>query len=103
MRLQARCLTDLMTEPLGKDSKGQDVFIGDVWPTTEEVNALLKDAMNPRVFESLYSKLTTDGDLWSQVPSASGQVYNWPSSTYIAEPPFFGDFAMQNTISKAPG
>jgi aconitate hydratase len=94
-------LTDLMTEPLGKDNKGQDVFIGDVWPTTEEVNALLKDAMNPVVFESLYSKLTTDGDLWSQVPSASGQVYNWPSSTYIAEPPFFGDFAMQNTVSKA--
>jgi aconitate hydratase len=94
-------LTDLMTQPLGKDSKGQDVFIGDVWPTTEEINALLKDAMNPVVFESLYSKLTTDGDLWSQVPSASGQVYNWPSSTYIAEPPFFGDFAMQNTVSKA--
>ena len=94
-------LTDLMTEPLGKDSNGQDVFIGDVWPTTEEVNALLKDAMNPAVFESLYSKLTSDGDLWSQVPSASGQVYNWPSSTYIAEPPFFGDFVMQNTVTAA--
>jgi aconitate hydratase len=94
-------LTDLMTEPLGKDSHGQDVFIGDVWPTTEEVNALLKDAMNPVVYDSLYSKLTTDGDLWSKVPSASGQVYDWPLSTYIAEPPFFGDFAMQNVVTKA--
>ena len=91
---------DLMTQPIGKDKKGRDVFIGDIWPTTEEVNALLSSAMNGKVFRKLYGKLTTDGDLWSKVPSASGQVYDWPTSTYIAEPPFFGDFAMEPTVSK---
>ncbi len=88
-------LTDLMTEPLGKGKKGEDVFIGDIWPTSEEIDALLKSAMDPKTFRTLYGSLTKDGDLWSQVPSASGQVYNWPGSTYIAEPPFFEHFAMQ--------
>ena len=48
--------------------------------------------MNGKTFQKLYGKLTTEGDLWSQVSSASGQVYDWPTSTYIAEPPFFGTF-----------
>jgi aconitate hydratase len=91
---------DLMTQPIGKDKKGRDVYIGDIWPTTEEVNALLSSAMNGKVFRKLYGKLTTEGDLWSKVPSASGQVYDWPTSTYIAEPPFFGDFAMEPTVNK---
>ncbi len=85
---------DLMTEPLGKDKKGRDVYIGDIWPTTEEVHALLKSAMDGKTFRKLYGSLTKDGDLWSKVASSSGQVYNWPKSTYIAEPPFFADFTM---------
>jgi aconitate hydratase len=93
-------LTDLMTEPLGKDQAGHDVYIGDVWPTSDEIHELLKSAMDPATFDRLYSTVTTDGDLWSKVPSASGQVYDWPSSTYIAEPPFFDDFSMQVTASK---
>ena len=91
---------DLMTDPVGKDKKGKDVYLGDIWPTTEEVQALLSSAMNGKVFRKLYGKLTTEGDLWSQVPSASGQVYDWPTSTYIAEPPFFGDFTMEPVVGK---
>jgi aconitate hydratase len=91
---------DLMTAPLGKDKKGRDVYIGDIWPTTEEVDALLSSAMNGKTFRKLYGKLTTEGDLWSQVASASGQVYDWPSSTYIAEPPFFEDFTMEPVVGK---
>jgi aconitate hydratase len=85
---------DLMTEPLGKDSKGRDVYIGDIWPTSDEVAALMKHAMDAKTFKRLYADLTKDHTLWNKVPSANGQVYNWPSSTYIAEPPFFGEFAM---------
>ena len=91
---------DLMTQPIGKDKKGKDVYIGDIWPTTEEVQALLSSAMNGKTFRKLYGKLTTEGDLWSKVPSASGQVYDWPTSTYIAEPPFFGDFTMEPAVGK---
>ncbi len=85
---------DLMTEPLGKDKKGRDVYIGDIWPTTDEVQALMKHAMNASTFKRLYKDLTKDHTLWNAVPSAAGQVYDWPKSTYIAEPPFFGDFSM---------
>jgi aconitate hydratase len=88
-------LKDLMTEPLGKGKDGKDVWIGDIWPTSQEVYDCLKYAMDPRTFQQLYSRLGEDNVLWKQVPSASGQVYDWPKSTYIAEPPFFEDFGMQ--------
>src|SRR5690606_34960396 len=85
---------DLMTEPVGKGKDGRDVYLGDIWPTTDEVNELLGQAMDPKTFKRLYSDLTKDHKLWNQVPSSQGQVYNWPTSTYIAEPPFFEDFGM---------
>jgi aconitate hydratase len=88
-------LRDLMTEPLGKGKDGKDVWIGDVWPTSEEVHACMKYAMNPKTFQRLYTNPGKDNPLWREISSASGQVYNWPKSTYIAEPPFFHGFSMQ--------
>jgi len=85
---------DLMTQPLGKDSKGRDVYIGDIWPTSEEVAKLMKHAMSAKTFRSLYGNLTKDHVLWNGVPAAAGQTYDWPKSTYIANPPFFQDFSM---------
>ncbi|MFN8839536.1 MAG: aconitate hydratase AcnA [Burkholderiales bacterium] len=90
---------DLMTEPLGKDAKGKDVYIGDIWPTSDEIHALMKYAMDAKTFKRLYGDLTKDHTLWNAVPAAAGQVYDWPQSTYIAEPPFFGEFSMSPTAS----
>jgi len=92
-------MVDLMTEPLGKDKKGRDVYIGDIWPTSDEVHALLKHAMNAKTFKRLYGDMTKDHTLWNAVPAAAGQVYDWPKSTYIAEPPFFDAFQMTPTAS----
>ena len=89
-------LKDLMTEPLGKGKDGKDVWIGDVWPTSDEVHALMKAALDPQAFEANYSKVKSDpGELWKKVGSVSGQVYNWPTSTYIAKPPFFDGFTLK--------
>ncbi|HZP89275.1 MAG TPA: aconitate hydratase AcnA [Burkholderiales bacterium] len=88
-------LKDLMTEPVGQGEGGKDVWIGDIWPSSQEIYDCLKYAMDPKTFRRLYSNLGQDNELWKQVPSASGQVYDWPKSTYIAEPPFFHDFGMQ--------
>ncbi|WP_233886270.1 aconitate hydratase AcnA [Paraburkholderia flagellata] len=86
---------DLMTEPVGKGKGGRDIYLGDIWPTSDEVNALLKFALDPDAFQKNYSQLTKKGDLWSKIEGEEGQVYDWPKSTYIAEPPFFGsDFSM---------
>ena len=88
-------LKDLMTEPLGKGKDGKDVWIGDIWPTSDEIHACMKYAMNPNTFQRLYTNPGKDNPLWQEISSASGQVYNWPKSSYIAEPPFFEDFGMQ--------
>ncbi|MBU3709317.1 MAG: aconitate hydratase AcnA [Burkholderiaceae bacterium] len=88
---------DLMTQPLGKDAKGRDIYIGDIWPSSQEINKLMKHAMNADTFKRNYADVKgAPGKLWEQIQGvAEGQVYNWPKSTYIAEPPFFQEFAMQ--------
>ena len=97
-------LKDLMTEPLGTGKDGKPVYIGDVWPTSKEIQAQMKYATDSKTFRRLYGNLTKDHPLWNGVPSASGQVYDWPKSTYIAEPPFFENFGMQpGAISKIAG
>ncbi|MBI5632759.1 MAG: aconitate hydratase AcnA [Nitrospirae bacterium] len=88
-------IKDVEKEPLGIGSNGLPVYLRDIWPGNEEVAALMKYARDPEAFRRLYADPTEDHELWNNVASVSGEVYNWPSSTYIAEPPFFQDFAMQ--------
>jgi aconitate hydratase len=87
-------LKDLETEPLGTGSDGKPVFLRDVWPTSDEINAQLGHVRNPQESRRLYGDFTKDNPLWADVPSATGQAYSWPKSTYIAEPPFFEGFGM---------
>ncbi|KQP39978.1 aconitate hydratase [Pseudorhodoferax sp. Leaf274] len=89
-------MRDLMTEPVGKGKGGKDVYLGDIWPTSEEVHALLKFAMNGKAFRENYAKVKTEpGKLWEKIKGVAGATYTWPASTYIAEPPFFADFALE--------
>jgi aconitate hydratase len=88
-------LKDLRTEPLGKSKDGQDVYIGHLWPSADEVKALMKLAMDAPTFRRLYSNLAEANPMWKKISAPSGQVYSWPKSTYIAEPPFFQNFSMQ--------
>ncbi len=88
-------LKDLMTEPLGIGQDDKPVWLGDVWPSEDEIHGLMKFAANAETFRRLYSNLTKNHPLWNNISSVSGQVYDWPKSTYIAEPPFFQDFSMQ--------
>jgi aconitate hydratase len=86
-------LKDLQSEPVGLGKDGP-VYLRDIWPTSQEVQDLMRFARDPKVFGRMYGDFTKDNPLWNQIPSSSGQVYNWPKSTYIAEPPFFRDFGM---------
>ena len=87
---------DLMTEPVGK-VKGKEIFLGDIWPTSAEIQKLMKFAMNAKTFKENYADVKgAPGKLWEGIKGvASGEIYNWPTSTYIAEPPFFDDFTME--------
>ncbi|HEY9109731.1 MAG TPA: aconitate hydratase AcnA [Roseateles sp.] len=87
---------DLMTEPVGAGKGGRLVYLGDIWPTSEEIYALMKFAMDPAAFKANYDKVTTQpGKLWDAIKGVTGQVYTWPKSTYIAQPPFFEGFTME--------
>lgn len=95
-------MRDLMTEPVGKGYKGKDVYLGDIWPSTDEINALMKYAMNGKAFRANYAKVKSEpGKLWEKIKGVTGNTYTWPQSTYIAEPPFFKDFAMENVAASA--
>ncbi len=95
-------LRDLMTEPVGKGKGGKDVFLGDIWPTAAEIEKLMKYAMNGKAFRANYAKVKSEpGKLWEKIGSVTGNAYTWPASTYIAEPPFFKDFAMENIVAPA--
>ena len=86
---------NLDTDTLGTDKDGQPVYLKDIWPHNSEIQALLSKAMNPEVFRERYGDFTQDNDLWNDIECATGLVYDWPQSTYIAKPPFFADFSMQ--------
>ena len=88
-------LKDFRTEPIGKSGDGKDVYIGHIWPSAGDVAGLMKLAMDAGTFQRLYSNLGAANPLWKKIAAPAGQVYSWPKSTYIAEPPFFADFAMQ--------
>ena len=98
---------DLMTEPVGKgkgkDGKVRDIYLGDIWPTSQEIEKLLKFAMNAKTFKENYADVKgAPGKLWEAIKGvAKGEVYNWPSSTYIAEPPFFENFSEEPKITSA--
>jgi len=92
--IAGRVNIDLETEALGTGKDGQPVYLRDIWPASSEVHGLMHYAMNPDVFRKLYGDFTRDHDLWNAIPAPTGQVYNWPESTYIAKPPFFEGFGM---------
>ncbi len=87
-------LKDLATEPVGIGKDGP-VHLKDIWPTSHEIAAAMVHARDPATFRRLYGDLANTNPMWKEVAGATGQVYDWPSSTYIARPPFFDGFSMQ--------
>jgi aconitate hydratase len=97
---------DLMTQPVGQgkgaNGKLRDVYLGDIWPTSDEIYKLLKFAMKGKAFRENYAKIKAEpGKLWDKIKGVEGQIYSWPASTYIAEPPFFADFDVNNIAVSA--
>lgn len=87
---------DLTTEPLGKDKNGKDIYLKDIWPSSHEIADLVAIALDAPAFRANYSNIkNAPGELWQAISGfATGDVYDWPESTYIAEPPYFDGFTM---------
>jgi len=94
--LAGRVNVDLSTEPLGTDTHGNPVYLRDIWPTQAEVRNAMASALKPEVFRKLYADFASQNPKWNEIPSSTGLVYQWDtSSTYIQEPPFFVGFSLQ--------
>ena len=97
-------MIDLMSQPLGKGKGGKDVFLGDIWPSTDEINNLITSALDPVEYRTNYERIQSDpGQMWKDIDAGEGKVYDWPESTYIAEPPFFDGFQLQPAPEETRG
>ena len=87
--IAGRIDVDLTHDPLATVD-GRAVYLRDVWPSTEEIGALLASAFDPADYRQVYDDFTRDTPLWNQIPAAAGNLYEWDAaSTYIREPPYF--------------
>ena len=86
---------DLKKEPLGTSTDGQPVYLKDVWPTSAEVSAIMREYVTAEMFARRYADVFK-GDLnWQAIQVSGGQTYNWPAkSTYVANPPYFEGMTM---------
>jgi len=99
--LAGRIDVDMVNEPIGQGSDGRDVYLRDIWPTIDEVRQVMKDALAPDDFRSMYANFAEQNPMWNEIPSSTGLLYEWDaSSTYIQEPPFFADLDKQRGAPK---
>jgi aconitate hydratase len=93
--LAGRVDIDLANDALGTGKDGKPVHLRDIWPSLKEVRDLMQTALQPEVFRRLYKDFAAQNPKWNEIPSSTGNVYEWDrKSTYIQEPPFFTNFAL---------
>ncbi len=81
---------DLSTEPLGTDTKGEPVFLSDLWPSDAEVADAVRASITPEMFKVRYASAFGGDERWQGVPSTNELTYNWDqASTYVKLPPYF--------------
>ena len=94
--LAGRVHIDLSRDPIGRDKDGNDVFLRDLWPTLSEIRDAMQVALTPETFRKLYRNFADQNPKWNEIPSSTGDIYQWDEkSDYIHEPPFFQNFAME--------
>ncbi|MFC9539909.1 aconitate hydratase AcnA [Lysinibacillus sp. NPDC056959] len=87
---------DLQKDSFGKDKDGNEVFFADIWPTTEEVNAVLGTVVNRELFQKEYETVFTANEKWNAIETSTESLYTFDDkSTYIQNPPFFQGLAKE--------
>nr|VDD35843.1 unnamed protein product [Brassica oleracea] len=86
---------DFETEPIGTGKNGKEVFLRDIWPTTEEIAEVVQSSVLPDMFRATYESITKGNPMWNELSVPENTLYSWdPKSTYIHEPPYFKDMTM---------
>ena len=92
---------DITKEPLGKDEHGKKVYLKDIWPSTEEVDAVLKISVKTEFFRKEYAEVFSGDSSWNSLKVPEGSIYEWTSdSTYIKQPPYFETLVDPKTFAK---
>ncbi|EQD30230.1 aconitate hydratase 1, partial [mine drainage metagenome] len=96
--LAGTVVVDLEHEPIGTSSNGKPVYLKDIWPSTKEIEEVLKSNLSSSVYREKYHDLGGYNKRWSELPSKGGETYAWdPKSTYIRNPAFFDNFTPDQT------
>lgn len=83
---------DLTKEPLGEDSDGQPIYLRDIWPTSQEIQAFIEENVTRKVFAEKYADVFKGDENWQKVQIPTGSTYSWDEqSTYVRNPPYFDD------------
>ncbi|MBA3410332.1 MAG: aconitate hydratase, partial [Geodermatophilaceae bacterium] len=81
---------DLTTEPLGQDRDGKDVFLHDIWPTQQEIQATMEASVSAEMYTKDYADVFAGDERWKALPTPEGDVFKWDdNSTYVRRPPYF--------------
>jgi aconitate hydratase len=87
---------DLTSEPLGRDKKGEPVYLKDIWPDQEEIAAYVDHYVTKKIFKARYADVFSGDAHWRKVKVPSGKTYNWDiGSTYVRNPPYFEGMKME--------
>ncbi len=88
--LAGRIDIDFGSQAIGTSKDGKPVYLKDLWPSNDEIAAVMHAATDAAAYRKIYADVGADNPLWDAVPAPSGSVYEWDAkSTYIQEPPFF--------------
>ena len=89
---------DPIEDPLGKDTEGNEVFLKDIWPTQEEIAAIVGKSVRQSQFVDKYGDVFTGSEEWRQISTPESDLYDWnEESTYVQEPPFFANLTPELT------
>ncbi|MBO9395986.1 aconitate hydratase AcnA [Shimia sp. R9_2] len=96
---------DLTSDPLGQDQNGNNVFLKDIWPSTQEIADLVQQTVTREAFQSKYADVFKGDEKWQGVEVPQQETYDWPAtSTYIQNPPYFQGMGPEpGTISNIEG
>lgn len=87
---------NLKTDPIGVGKDGQNVYFNDIWPSMDEINALVKQTVTPELFRKEYETVFDDNKRWNEIETTDEALYKWDSeSTYIQNPPFFEEMSVE--------
>lgn len=84
-------LIDLFNDPLGQDEQGKDVYLRHIWPSTKEIEEVIRSSLTPEMFTKRYANVFEGDKEWKGMKIEGGDTYGWPTSTYVKHPPFFDD------------